>query len=100
MEFRVRYSGFKSCRDLVENLSCSGRPSTSLTKVNIAKMKEMVTENRHLSLREIVAELYVSHELIRTILNNGLGMKRVPKDLNFLQKLNRIKAKSSTNIIE
>ena len=34
-----------------------------------------------------------------------LGMKRVaarpvPKDLNFLQKLNRVKAKNSTNIIE
>ena len=45
----------------------------------------MVTENRHLSLREIAAELSVSHESIRTILNDFLGMKRVaarlvPKD--------------------
>ena len=49
----------------------------------------MVTENRNLSLREIAAELPVSHESIRTILNDCLGMKRVtarlvPKDLNFL----------------
>ena len=34
----------------------------------------------HLSLREIAAELSVSHESIRTILNDCLGMKRVPKD--------------------
>ena len=65
----------------------------------------MVTENRHLSLKEIAAEFSVSHESIRTILNDCLGMKRVaarlvPKDLNFLQKLNRVKAKNSTNIIE
>ena len=45
----------------------------------------MVTENRHLSLKEIAAELSVSHELIRTILNDCLGMKRLaarllPKD--------------------
>ena len=32
--------------DVVEDLPRSGRPSTSLTQVNIAKVKEMVTENR------------------------------------------------------
>ena len=57
----------------------------------------MVTGNRHLSLREIAAELSVSYESIRTILNESLGMKRViaarlvPEDLNFLQKLNCVK---------
>ena len=74
-------------------------------EVDFVKVEEMVTENRHLSLREIAAKLSVSHETIRTILNDCLGMKRlaarlVPKDLNFLQKLNRVKAKNSTNIIE
>ena len=64
-----------------------------------------MTENHHSSLKEIAAELSESRESIRTILNDCLGMKRiaaqlVPKDLNFLQKLNRVKAKNSTNIIE
>ena len=99
------YSAFKSGRDVVEDLPRSGQPSTSSTEINIAKVKEMVTKNRHLSLREIAAELSVSHESIRTILNDYLGMKRVaarlvPKDLNFLQNLNHVKAKNSTNIIE
>ena len=89
----------------MEDLPRSGRPSTSSTEVNIAKVKEMVTENRHLSLTEVAAVLPVSHESIRTILNDFLGMKRVAarlvsKDLKFLQKVNRVKAKNSTNIIE
>ena len=62
---------------MLEDLSRSGRPSTSSTEVNIAKVKEMVTENRNLSLREIAAELYVSHESIRIILNDCLGMKHL-----------------------
>ena len=44
------HSAFKNGRDVVENLPRSGQPSTSSTEVNIAKVKEMVTENRHLSL--------------------------------------------------
>ena len=56
------YSAFKSGQDVVEDLPRSGRPSMSSTEVSMAKVKEMVTENRHLSLREIAAELFVSHE--------------------------------------
>ena len=79
------YSAFESGRDVVEDFPRSDRPSASSTKVNIGKVKEMVTENRHLSLKKIAAELSVSHESIRTILNDCLSMKRVaarlvPKD--------------------
>lgn len=71
---------FKSGRDLMKDLSRSNRPSTS------------VTENPHSTLREISVEFSVSHESIRTILNNRLGVKNVAdwlvqKDLIFLQKL-------------
>ena len=70
--------------DFAENVTEGLRP-TSSTEVNIAKLKEMVTENRHLSLGEIAVELSVSYGSIRTILNDCLGMKRVaarlvPKD--------------------
>ena len=47
------YSAFKNGLDVMEDLPHSGRPSTFLTEVNIAKVKEMVTESRYLSLREI-----------------------------------------------
>ena len=52
------YSAFRSGQDVVEDLPRFGRPSTSSTKVNIAKVKEMVTENRHLCLRERVSRIY------------------------------------------
>ena len=84
------YSVFKSGRDVVEDLPRSGRPSTSSIEINIAKVKEMVTENRHLSLREIAVELYVSRESIRTILNDGLGMKRVAARLDPKDHLTRL----------
>ena len=97
------HSAFKSGLDELEDLPRSGWPPTSSTEVNIAKIKEMVTENRYLSLREIVAEFSVSHQSIRTILNDCLGMKRVaarlvPKDhltklslwTNFWRKTRRI----------
>ena len=45
-----------------ESLKISQKASMSPTKGKIAKVKEMVIENRHLSLREITAELSVSHE--------------------------------------
>ena len=48
-------SAFKSGRDVVEDLPHSGRWSTSSTEVNIAKVKEMATENHHLNLREVSA---------------------------------------------
>ena len=79
------YRTFKNGRDVAENLPCFGQSSKSSTEVNIAKVKKMVTQNRHLSLREIAAELSVSQESIRTILKDFVGMKRiaarlVPKD--------------------
>ena len=99
------YSAFKSGRDVVENLPCSGQPSTFSTEVNIAKEKEIVTENRHLSLREIAADLSVSRESIRTILNDCLGIKRVaarsserPSHKAII--VNEFLAKNSTNLIE
>ena len=70
----------------MEDLPCSGRPLTSSTEVNIVKVKEMMTENRHLSLREIAAELSMYHESIRTILNDCLGMKCVVARLFSLSK--------------
>ena len=93
------YSAFKSGRDVVKDLPRSDQPSTSSTEINIVKVKEMATENRHLSLREIPAKLSVFHKSICTIFNDCLGMKRVaarlvPKDHHCErisgQKLNEI----------
>jgi [histone H3]-lysine36 N-dimethyltransferase SETMAR len=92
------YKAFKSGRGVMEDLAPSGRPSTSATKVNIAKMKEIVTDNPYSTLRQMaifLTKLSVSFVSIRTILTINLGIKHiaaslVPNDLNFLQKLNRM----------
>ena len=55
---------------LSKNLPRSSRPSRSSTEVNITKVKEMVTDNCHLSLREIAPERSVSHESIHTTLKD------------------------------
>ena len=101
------YSAFKSDRDVLEDLPRPGRLLTSSTEVNIAKVKEMVTfMTSSFKFKRDSSELSVSHESIRTILNDCLDMKRaaarlVPK--NHLTRLSLSKeflAKNSTNIIE
>lgn len=52
---------FRNGRDMTEDFPRSGRPWAFTTEVNIAEMKEIVTENLQSSLREIAAELSVSH---------------------------------------
>ena len=84
------YSAFKSGRDVVEDLTRSRRPSTSSTEINIAKVKEIVAENRHLSLREIAAEQSVSYDSICTILNDCLDIKRVSTRLDPKDNLTRL----------
>nr|APL98296.1 truncated putative DD34D transposase [Bactrocera tryoni] len=85
------YRAFKEGRETVEDMPRSGRPSTSVTDDNVEKVKEIVAENSHVSLREIAHKLEMSHESVRTIMHEKLGMQRVaarlvPIELNFLQK--------------
>lgn len=79
---------------MVEDLFRSGRPSTSSTDENIDKVKEMVMENCHLSLRGMAQDLDMFYESVRTILVDVLGMRHVaarlvPKEINFLKKKHR-----------
>lgn len=85
------YKAFKDGREIVEDMPRSGRPSTSSTEENVDKIKEIVLENRHASVREIARDLNISRESARLVLVNQLRMKRVsarlvPIELNFLQK--------------
>lgn len=71
------YKTFKKGREIVEDMPRSGRPSTSKSEENIEKVKKIVHDNRKSSLREIARELNISHESVRSILVNDLGMKHV-----------------------
>ncbi|XP_053947783.1 protein GVQW3-like [Anastrepha ludens] len=88
------YKDFKSGRTVVEDLPCSGRPPTSNTDEKVKKMKEIVLENRHTSLREIYSELGISYGTAQPIVVDVLGMlpvtaRLVRKELNFVQKHHR-----------
>ncbi|KMQ87533.1 hypothetical protein RF55_13154 [Lasius niger] len=47
------YKAFKKGREVVVDLPRSGRPSTATNDKNIDKIKELVLENRHISLRKL-----------------------------------------------
>lgn len=54
------YSRFKSGRESVEDDPHPGRPSTSKTSDNVEKIKSMILENRHLTIRELAEETKIS----------------------------------------
>ncbi|XP_037938203.1 protein GVQW3-like [Teleopsis dalmanni] len=88
------YKAFKEGRDVVYDLPRSGRPSTSTNDANIAKIKQLVLENRRMSLRELAQEVNMSLKSVHNIMIDILGIKRVasrlvPKELNFVQKEHR-----------
>jgi len=86
---------FKSGRESVEDDERSGRPLTSKIDENINKMREMLINNRKLT---IIRGLKHCLWIIQDIVVNGLGLRRVAaklvlKELNFLQKRDRVIAK-------
>jgi hypothetical protein len=96
----------KASRDLMEDLPRSGRPSTSVAEVHIAKVEEIVTENPHsilnsrrtfcisrVSTREICVTQMISYHLSI----QHVAARLVPKDLSFFQKLNRSIAEDMLN---
>ena len=88
---------FKESRERVDVLQSSGRPSTSIDDQNIDKIKEMVLENRRLTIRELVDMVGISFGSVQTMLKDHLVLRRVksrlvPKYLNFFEKERRVQA--------
>lgn len=86
---------FKSGRESIEDDERNGRPSTSKTDENIDKVTKMLVNNRKLTIREIAEDLNSAYGSVQDILVNDLGFRRVaarlvPKDLNFMQKRDRV----------
>lgn len=86
---------FKSGREEVEDDPRSGRPSTSKTDENIARVKQLVRSDRRLTVRMMADDLGLKRESVRTILLDELGMRKVcakmvPKILSEDQKQRRV----------
>ena len=89
------YERFRNGCESVEDDERSGRPSTAQTDENIKKIKGWMTVSRKLTIKEIAEELNMAYGSAQDILVNGLGLRRVaaklvPKDLNFMQKRDRV----------
>jgi len=86
---------FSEGRKSVTEDERSGRPATSRTEENIAKVRQIVRENRRLAVRSIVEQANIDRETVRKILTEDLDMRKVsakmvPKELTEEQKQRRI----------
>ena len=72
-------------REHVEDDERPGRPSTSRTDENVKKVKEMVMNNRRITIREVADDIDISVGSCHEIFSDVLGMKCVPA--KFVPKL-------------
>jgi len=87
---------FSEGRESVTVEERSGWPATSRTEENIAKVRQIMQENRRLTVRSIAEQVNIDRETVRKILTEDLDMRKVcakmvPKELTH----RRTKAKKS-----
>jgi len=85
---------FSEGRESVIDEERSGRPATSKTEANIGKVRQILRENRRLTVRSIAEQVMIERETVRKILTEDLDMskvcaKMVPKELTKEQKQRR-----------
>lgn len=85
---------FKGGRETVENESHNRRPRTSLTNENICAVRELLENDRRLTIDEIASEVGISHGSVHSIVTEHLGFRKicarwVPRLLTLDQKQTR-----------
>jgi energy-converting hydrogenase A subunit M len=90
---------FSEGRESVIDEERLGRPATSRTEENITEVRQIVGENRRLTVRIIAEQVNIERETVREILTEDLDMrsvcvcvcaKMVPKELTDEQKQRRV----------
>jgi len=86
---------FSEGRESVTDEERSGRPATSRTEENIAKVRQIVRENLRLTVRSKAEQVNIDRETVRKILTEDLNMRKVcakmvPKELTEEQKQRRV----------
>ena len=77
-------------RESVTDEERSGRPATSRTEENIAKVRQIVRENRRLTVRSIAEQVNIDKETVRKILTEDIDMRKVcAKAKKSVQLLNK-----------
>jgi len=86
---------FSEGRESVTDEERSGRPATSRTEENIAKIRQILRENRRLTVGSTAEQVNIDRGTVRKILTEDLDMKKVcakivPKDRTEEQKQRRV----------
>jgi len=86
---------FSEGRESVTDEERSGWPATSRTEENIAKVRQIVCENRRLTVRSIAEHVNIDRETVRKILTEDLDMRKmcakmVPRELTEEQKQRKV----------
>jgi len=86
---------FSDGRESVTDEVRSERPATSRTEENIAKICQIVRENRWLTVRSTAEQVNIDTETVRKILTEDLDMRKVcakmvPQELTEEQKQRRV----------
>ncbi|XP_023705827.1 protein GVQW3 isoform X1 [Cryptotermes secundus] len=68
---------FSAGRESVTDEERSGRPATSRTGKNIAKVRQIVRENCRLTVRGIAQQAKIDRETVRKILTEDLDMRKI-----------------------
>ncbi|XP_008180994.1 daple-like protein [Acyrthosiphon pisum] len=67
----------KKGRTSVKDYERPGRPSTSKTNETVARVREIIRNNRRLTIREVAEDVEITYGLCQEILTNDLGMSRI-----------------------
>jgi len=86
---------FSEGRESVTDEERSGWPATSRTEENIAKVRQIVHENRRLTIRSIAEQVNINRERVRKILTDDLDVwrvcaKMIPKEPTKEQKQRKV----------
>ena len=76
----------------------SGRPATSRTEENIAKIRQIVRENRRLTVRSITEQVNIDRETVTKILTEDRDMRKGCAKNDPKGAHRRTKAKKSHNL--
>lgn len=85
------YKRFKEGREDFNDDERTGRPCTSTTVDKADEIRNLVLENRRITIREVAEEVEISYGSCEAIMVDNLGLRRVaakmvPKLLSFIQK--------------
>jgi len=91
---------FSEGRESVIDENRSGRPATSRTEENIAKFRQIVRENRRLTVRGIAEQVNIDRETVRKIFTEDLDMRKMCAKNGPKGAHRRTKAKKSFQLLK